>query len=140
MAGGYWDGRLNLYSIEKDALFDAYYHHTNTITALAVDNEETLLVTGSKSGECLVWNITPESTKLTVKFQFYDHRAKVILPLCLVFNNLKINHIHISEELRLFLTASEDGKINLYHSLLGKIFRTLYHPLNLPISTVRNIS
>ena len=76
--------------MEKDALYDSYYYHSDTITAIAVGTEENFLVTGfkfsldlnnffkgSKSGECIVWAISPEATKLSVKYQLFDHKDKV---------------------------------------------------------------
>jgi len=68
---------LALYSVEKDSPYDTYYHHSDTITAIAVGNEENFLVTGSKSGECIVWAISPDAVKLSVKYQLFDHKDKV---------------------------------------------------------------
>ena len=80
-------------------------------------------IIGTKSGECAIWVILSETQKLSLKALLFDHSAK-------------INNICISEELGLFGTASDDGKINLYHSISGKIFRTIHHPQHLPINMV----
>ena len=45
-AGGYWDGRLTLFSVERDMILDSYYYHSDTITAIAAANDDTFLVTG----------------------------------------------------------------------------------------------
>jgi len=122
-AGGYWDGRLTLFSVEKDMINDSYYYHSDTITAIAAAHDDTFLVTGTKSGECAVWIILSETQKLSLKTLLFDHSAR-------------INNICISDELGLFGTASDDGKINLYHSISGKIFRTIHHPHKLPVNMV----
>mmetsp|Transcript_11172 Transcript_11172/g.9550 ORF Transcript_11172/g.9550 Transcript_11172/m.9550 type:complete len:269 (-) Transcript_11172:505-1311(-) len=122
-AGGYWDGRLNLHSTENDSIIDTYYNHTETITCLISDDKENFLISGTKSGECILWEISPELTKLSPKFHFFDH-------------DNRINHIFISKELKLFATASDDGKINIYNYVIGKLMRTIHHPDKLPIKTV----
>ncbi len=81
MAGGYWDGRLSLFSTDSDSLLETYFYHSDTITAIASDHKENFLITGSKSGECIVWKISPELTKLTAKFHFYDHNSQVSIEI-----------------------------------------------------------
>jgi len=123
VSGGYWDGRLATYSTETDTVGDIYYNHNDSVTTIVIDEKEEYLISGSKSGECIVWRISPESTKLSIKFQFYDHEDM-------------INQIFISSELRMFATAGNDGRVNIYHFVSGQLVRTLYHPLNLPVDMV----
>ncbi len=58
-------------------ILDSYYYHSDTITAIAASNDDTFLVTGTKSGECAVWIILSETQKLSLKALLFDHTAKV---------------------------------------------------------------
>jgi WD40 repeat protein len=123
VVGGCWDGRLTMYATDTDNVIDVYTHHADTVTSIAADNKENFLITGSKSGECILWKISPEHNKLTVKFHFYDHDDM-------------ITSFYISNDLRLFASASLDGKINLYNFIIGQLVRTIHHPVNMPIHSV----
>ena len=54
--GGYWDGRVVFSPVEgTQATFYELNDHKNTVTAVACDKQETTLITGTKSGEVIVW-------------------------------------------------------------------------------------
>ena len=48
----------------------------------------------------------------------------------------QVTSIYISNELRLFASASLDGKINLYNLFTGTLIRSLFHPISMPIHNV----
>lgn len=47
VCGGFWDGRMFLLATDNDHILETYYNHTETVSALAVDKDETYLVTGN---------------------------------------------------------------------------------------------
>ena len=54
--GGYWDGRV-VFS-EVDALVDRNSElraHQSSVSAMAIDSREQVLITGSKSGDVIIW-------------------------------------------------------------------------------------
>ena len=46
VAGGYWDGRLVMHSVDTDTIMEIYSDHVDTITSIAADNKENFLITG----------------------------------------------------------------------------------------------
>jgi WD40 repeat protein len=70
--GGMWEGILCVYSMEVDATIGIHKNHNTTITALAIDQTEKKIVTGTKSGECGLWNVSKNHT-LTLKMVLNHH-------------------------------------------------------------------
>lgn len=91
--------------------------HTDTITAIATDYKENFLITGSYTGDVVVWKISLEQFKLSIRFHYFDHEAPV--------STIKTSH-----DMRLLATASEDHTVNLYNIICGELLRTFYHPNN----------
>lgn len=56
--GGMWEGYLCVYNMDVDATIAIHKNHCFTITAIAIDNEERRIITGTKSGECGIWNVS----------------------------------------------------------------------------------
>jgi hypothetical protein len=52
--GGYWDGRLSLYSLETETPAEVYYNHSDTITAIATDDKEKYLISGNHHASNLI--------------------------------------------------------------------------------------
>ena len=52
--GGYWDGRVVFSEVDSSTNF-ALNTHSASVSALAIDEREQVLITGSKSGEVTVW-------------------------------------------------------------------------------------
>lgn len=44
--GGLWDGRLTILATDTDQILETYDNHTSTVSALAVDREETYIISG----------------------------------------------------------------------------------------------
>lgn len=54
--GGFWDGRLAFCPTEGSG--ETYYelrHHSSTVTTLLCNKKESIMVTGSKTGEVIIW-------------------------------------------------------------------------------------
>jgi len=128
--GGYWDGRVIFCPLEGAPVtqFELNDHKT-TVCVIASDSNEQTLLTGTKSGEVIVWrNANFDSTLVATSSsnpwvnikQLNDHDRQV-------------TSIFISEEMCLFVTSSTDGFANMYNLWTGTIIRTFQHPSGLPI-------
>ena len=89
------------------------------MTAVSCDKSENTLITGTKSGEVIVWrnanaDCILESTSLAnpwIKLkQINDHSRQV-------------TSVFINDEMCLFATASSDGTINIYNLWTAKLIR-----------------
>ena len=83
------------------------------------------MITGSKSGDVIVWSYTYGATgstpaNWTVKGHKCDHESQITL-------------IHINEDMNMYLTSSLDGSVNLYNLWTDKYLRTFHHPKLSPI-------
>ena len=54
--GGYWDGRIAFCPVENasEGKFELKSHQT-TVSAMACNTKESVMITGAKSGEVIVW-------------------------------------------------------------------------------------
>lgn len=56
MKGGYWDGRVIFCPVEgTPATQFELTEHSTTVTVLMMDSQEQTLITGTKTGEVIVW-------------------------------------------------------------------------------------
>ena len=99
------------------------YQETTTVTVLATDQKEKIILVGSKSGEFSVWKRFMDKQHLSKVHSFMHHDDV-------------ITSIYISDQLQLCATASLDATINLYGLFSWKLFRTIIHPRNIPIHNV----
>jgi len=54
--GGYWDGRIVFSEVDQASDKNVVLRvHQQSVTAMAIDSREQVLITGSKSGEVVVW-------------------------------------------------------------------------------------
>ena len=114
--GGYNDGRIKVTSIRnslRTCLLDTY---CNTITALAVDRYDKLLIAGSITGELILYLLDGSEEgnpkEWTAVRYLKDHKAK-------------ITTISISDEMQMFISGSLDDSVNLYNkSTSPKLIRT----------------
>ena len=78
---------------------------------------------GSYLGECITYHIDNSYKWIPMKL-LCDHTAK-------------INYISISDEMKLFATASDDGSVNLYNTgAPPRLIRCFRHSKKLPITSV----
>ena len=61
--GGKWNGCLCVLNTESDKEVESYSVHSDTITCVAIDEKEKIIITGARNGEVVGWNIR-ESFKL----------------------------------------------------------------------------
>ena len=54
--GGYWDGRIAFCPIDtaSELKFELKSHQT-TVSSMACNSKESVMITGAKSGEVIVW-------------------------------------------------------------------------------------
>ena len=81
-------------STDNDQVLETYNMHTDTITAISSYSEDNLLISGSKSGEVIVWKISKEY-KLTVRQTYNDHEKTVGVDvvkyfLCIIEDNASV--------------------------------------------------
>lgn len=114
---------------------------------MACDLKEMVLITGSKSGEVLVWKnvnfdnsweaLNNSSASIGNK---YGQQAGTSNPWVLyreICDHEKmISSIFISEPMCMFATSSHDGSVNLYNLHKAKLLRTFKHPTLAPIYSV----
>ena len=86
------------------------------------------VITGSKSGDIIVWKFVPEATVppqniLTKEKHFFDHDDEV-------------TSIFIHQDMQYFATSSYDGSANLYNLWKLELLRCFKHPLLNPVNTV----
>jgi len=116
--GGYIDGNIQLTQIGKlDKIF-LIKAHKDTCTALEIDKNERFAISGSLSGELVIFNIKP-GMQWTMKKQIWDHGDT-------------ITHIFVSDSMQLFCSSSLDGYTNLY-TFNGNLLRKFKHPSGFPI-------
>ncbi|KRX06583.1 WD40-repeat-containing domain [Pseudocohnilembus persalinus] len=121
--GGIWGGKLKIIFQEKSLIYDIQTNHKSVITCIRNDHKGNFLITGSRSGEVILWRIIPEYKLMQLQI-YYDHKEE-------------ITDINYNEEMKCFATCSLDGSINIYNIYNGKHLRSLYHPQGLPIYNQR---
>ena len=85
------------------------------------DKSEQAVVTGSKCGTCMVWEV--KEGEINVKWSFSDFESSVL-------------DLFIHDESKVCVASSYEGKIVIYNILTKELFRVLFHPENLPVHRV----
>lgn len=116
--GGLWDGLLIVFSIEADMPIAVHENHEGIVSSLCVDEKEEILISGSRLGECGVWEI--ENNRLRLKSWLKDHQDSIN---CLTINN----------KLRIFCSGSSDGVIKIYNLHNNKLLNQIEHPQGLEV-------
>jgi len=113
-----------------------------------VDAREQVLITGSKSGEVIVWknsdfecSIDAQTSTLPEKSQSQETGSKSAATQWFIFKQLndhdrQVSSIFVSDEMCLFVTGSFDGTCCLYNLHTVKLLRTFCHPTLAPIYSV----
>lgn len=97
---------------------------------MAVDKKEHTLVSGTKSGEVIVWRNSnfdclfegPSQTCPWVKIKHLNEHSKMV------------THIFISDEMNLFCTSSMDGTIFMHNLWTADLIRSFQHPHFSPVN------
>ena len=116
--GGLWNGTVVIWNVETGKI-EIIQAHTSTVTCIAVDEKEKFVISGSKNGDVIFWEINQDKQDWKKKYHFYHHEDF-------------ITSINIKDSLA--LTSSLDASVNLYN-MNGKLLRTFYHPNGNPILT-----
>ena len=99
--GGFISGIIQLTPMQNNKHPNISLHyHLSSVTALAIDKEERLAITGTKEGQCLIFSLC--------KDMFWNPKA------ILSDHETDITSISIAEDTQVFVSSSNDGLINLY--------------------------
>ena len=82
--------------------------HSDTVTALGGSEELQIMVSGTVSGEIIIWEYVSKSNAV----QGHIHR-KLIYKQKVVVHYQKINSINLNNDLRAAVVCSEDGMVSL---------------------------
>ena len=117
---------------------------------MAIDTKEQVLITGSKSGDVIIWKNsdfecsvdTQNSASTTLENTSKDGSGNAsITAKWFIFRQVydhdrQVSSIFINNEMCLFVTGSFDGTVNLYNLHSAKLIRTFCHPTLAPIYSV----
>lgn len=117
MQGGYWDGRISVQKSSEHEQPTPSCNHYNTVTCVDIDQDEHTAVTGSKDGDCIVWQVEAEYWK--ARWHFIEHEGPVTA-------------VCISSALNAFASCSEDGSCNVYSLRKGRLLAVIRHPDGAP--------
>ena len=121
--GGFWDGKITIFPVEKESPVVTYMPHHATVTCIVTEQRERLVITASKAGDVIVWNVEEHEQHWTIYRHFYDHEAMV-------------TSLFVNEDLGMFASSSLDGSVNLYSLFGAKILRSFFHPQRFPLHSV----
>lgn len=87
LVAGYNNGRIRVFSLETRKLEILIHSHTSPTTAIAIDDSDLLLASGSGAGDIVLWDLSAEKgicrlrghTKEVTKLQFYYFSSKQLL-------------------------------------------------------------
>ena len=112
--GGYYDGKINLYSFDDKQLIGELYPFEleYPITSISVGTDEDYLIVGNSIGNIVVYKINSDINKWEIIKKINDQVSS-------------ISHINCNSDLNLWLSTTIDGYINLYTLPLCKLARTI---------------
>jgi len=120
--GGYINGNLQFTQLAGTSKSTTFRAHKETVTCLEIDKEESFAISGSASGEVVIYEILKEMNWVARR-QMCNHEGAV-------------THIYLSAEMQLFCTSDNNSIVNLY-TYAGAILRKFIHPTNAPITYVK---
>ena len=111
--GGFYDGSIKILNYSKNIFKKIIpFKSEEPILSLALDEEEKYLFVGNSKGNIIIYEINFENYEWKVIAVNTDQLSE-------------ISHIDINSELNLWLSASEDGFINLYTLPCFKLVRSI---------------
>ncbi|CAD8082084.1 unnamed protein product [Paramecium primaurelia] len=122
LCGGYFLGKLIVIG-ENNQINDVYSFHTSTVTKLATDKKESIIISGDKTGHVILWKIDKNTYKLQVYKMYFQHQNQ-------------INCIYVSNEMKLFATGCAGGFIYVYNLYNGSLLRSFAHPNKHTINSI----
>ena len=116
--GGFYDGKLMIFSVENKKKNTLYpFIEEKPILCIEIDKEENYLFLGNSKGNICIYQIVPDISK----WNMIHLKTDQISP---------ISHIHCSNDLNLWSSATIDGYINIYTYPKCKLIRCIKVPTN----------
>ena len=121
VSGAYWDGRIRISKTAGKETPTDRWHHQSTITAIYIDPQDNLGITGAKDGDVILWIIDSEYWQ--PRWHYIDHYEEV-------------TSVTICHQIHSFASCSTDGKCNIYSLRKGRLLRVISLPDNAPATMV----
>ena len=111
--GGFYDGSIKILNFAKNIFTKKFPFKTEEpVFALAIDEEEKYLFAGNSIGNIIIYKIDFDAYEWEILLNNTDQLSE-------------ISHIHVNNELNLWLSATLNGYINLYTIPSFKLIRSL---------------
>ena len=91
------------------------------------------MVTGSKTGEVIIWKNSEFDFTLLNNDPKTQTQSQWVIFKQLNDHDRQVSCLHMNEEMCVFVTGSYDGTCNLYNMHSGKLLRTFKHPTMAPV-------
>jgi WD40 repeat protein len=128
--GGLWGGKILKYDLITRET-EIHTKHSDTVTAIAADEELALVVSGTVSGEVIVWEYLNKGQATS---SGYTHTSrKLIYRQKIVAHYSCINGIHVHSDLRVAVCSGQDGLVTIIDLERYETIRTL--KIGIPVST-----
>ena len=86
------------------------------------------MITGSKTGEVIIWKNSEFDYTLLNNDPKVQQASQWVCFKKLYDHERQVSSMFMNEEMGLFVTGSYDGTANLYNLQTGKLVRTFKHP------------
>ncbi|NXS83390.1 WDR64 protein, partial [Erpornis zantholeuca] len=119
LASAHESGCIRLWSIQGNLMKELWpfsEHPSGPLTALCTDIFAKILLTGSKNGHIICWNIA------SFLEDSQNKKNKVKEELCWRAHATEVVDSFIEEEKNVVVTASIDGSVRLWHATTGYYF------------------
>jgi len=127
--GGFWDGRIAICPTEgSNEPYSKLQGHSSTVTTIICDEKEAVMITGSKTGEVIIWKNSEFDYTLLNNDPKVQQAIQWVCFKKLYDHERQVSSMFMNEEMGLFVTGSYDGTANLYNLQTGKLVRTFKHP------------
>jgi WD40 repeat protein len=111
--GGFYDGSIKILNFAKNIFTKKFPFKTEEpVFALAIDEEEKYLFAGNSIGNIIIYKIDFDAYEWEILLNNTDQLSE-------------ISHIHVNNELNIWLSATLNGYINLYTIPSFKLIRSL---------------
>ncbi|XP_041374666.1 neurobeachin-like protein 1 [Gigantopelta aegis] len=117
---GYWDNSFQVYHLGKGKRINHIVRHIDIVTCLSLDYCGNQLITGSRDTTCIIWQIQQQGG--------YSHNVNNEPLQVLYGHNAEVTAVHISVELDMAVSCSQDGLVIQHTVRKGHYVRTLRPP------------
>jgi WD40 repeat protein len=135
--GGFWDGRIAFCPTEgSNEPYFELHGHSSTVITIVCDKKESIMITGAKSGEVIIWKYSDFDYTLLNNDPKLQQPGQWVCFKKLNDHDRQVSSMFLNEEMDLFATGSYDGTCNLYNMHTGKLIRCFKHPTLAPVYAV----